>query len=489
MFLPLALPPGVHANGTELQSSGRWRDASLVRWVDGTMRPVGGWRNRVLVGSEPPRAAVAWQDLDGDRHFAVGSATKLYTVNAGGTVTDITPAGLVAGTVSAAVNRGYGGGTYGSGAYGVERPDPGTYGEATTWALDTWGEELIACSVADGVIRAWDLNVANDAVAVPNAPTDCLSAMVTDERFLFALGAGGNPRRVAWSDREDRETWAPDETNEAGDLDLQTVGQIMCGLKIKGRALILTDEDAHTATYIGPPYVYGFERVGGACGAVSRKAAALADGTAYWMGQRAFFTMQDAVLQVPCEVADAVFGGLNRAQQSKVHAVADAQFGEVWWFYPSEASIECDRYVAHNYREGHWALGSIARTAGVDRGVFAHPIWFGPDGRAYDHEVGMDHGGATPFAESGPVQLGEGDQVMSVLSLLPDEATRGDVTVTFAARLQPQGEEREYGPYAMAAPTSVRFTGRQVTMRVSGARLADWRWGKPRLDVQARGRR
>ena len=45
-LIDLNIPAGVYRNGTDLQSQGRWRDASLVRWHDGIMRPVGGWRVR-----------------------------------------------------------------------------------------------------------------------------------------------------------------------------------------------------------------------------------------------------------------------------------------------------------------------------------------------------------------------------------------------------------------------------------------------------------
>lgn len=40
----LDLPPGVARNGTAYQNEGRWYDASLVRWFEKTMRPVGGWQ-------------------------------------------------------------------------------------------------------------------------------------------------------------------------------------------------------------------------------------------------------------------------------------------------------------------------------------------------------------------------------------------------------------------------------------------------------------
>jgi hypothetical protein len=488
-LVPLQIPPGVYRNGTDMQAAGRWRDASLVRWTDGTMRPVAGWEARFDINDAVPRGMHAWRDLSNNRYIAAGMWDKLYAISQAGTVTDITPAGLTTGNVAATQNLGYGGGLYGVGAYGTPRTDTGSFTEATTWSLDNWGEELVACSNADGDLYAWDLNVANNGVTIPNAPTSNLGLIVTEERFLFALGAGGNPRKVQWSDREDREMWTAAATNEAGDLELQTSGQIMQGVRTRGQTLILTDIDAHTATYQGPPFVYGFERVGSACGTISRKAAAVVDAGVFWMGLGSFFVYAGgAVQEVPCEVVDYVFTDFNNSYRSHVWAVSNAQHSEVWWFYPSSSATECDRYVSYNYLERHWSIGTLSRTAGVDRGVFATPIWLDATGQAYNQETGTAYGGDSIFAESGPISIGVGDNVAVCTMLIPDEKTQGQVTATFKTRFHPNDTERSYGPYSMANPTDVRFTGRQIRMRINGT-AADWRVGIPRLDMKPGGLR
>lgn len=489
-LIPLQIPPGVYRNGTEFQASNRWYDANLVRWVDGTMRPVGGWRTRDTVGTTAPRAILAWQDLGGDRRYAVGFHNALKSVSASGTITDITPSDLATGYLSATVNIGYGGGYYGAEAYGTPRADKGNYGEATTWALDNWGQNLVACATSDGRLLEWDLNVANNATAISGAPIDNLSLVVTGERFLFALAAGGNPRKVQWCDREDNTVWTAATTNEAGDIELQTSGQIMLGIKTRGQTLIITDQDAHAATYQGPPFVYGFERVGSACGAISRKAAVNVDEGVFWMGKRGFHVYSGGAVQdVPCDVSDYLFGDVSGSQQSKIYAVSNQQFNEIWWYYPSSASNENDRYVAFNYAERHWTIGTLSRTAGADSGVFRNPIWLDASGVAHDHETGLAKDGADVFAESGPISLGAGDNVMAATMLIPDEKTQGDVSATFKTRFHPNDTLRSYGPYSMSIPTSVRFTGRQIQMRIDGARLADWRVGVMRLDTKPGGLR
>lgn len=492
MLMTLELPPGIYRNGTDLQSEGRWRDASLVRWMDGTIQPIGGWAEKSASATDVQvRGTAVWRDNSGNIWFGAGTANKLYVYTNSGTQSDITPVGITTGAVDGGVNIGYGGYLYGSEAYGTERPETSSSAiiPAGSWTLDNWGEYLVGCLNADGVLYEWQLNTGTPAAAISGAPIDCNGLIVTAERFLFALGAGGNPRKVQWSDREDNTTWTPAVTNEAGDIELQTNGNILCGKRVQGQTLILTDMDAHSATYQGPPFVYGFERVGASCGVVSSMAAAVVDSGCYWMGNESFFVYAGGrVQEIPSEVNDYVFSNINRSQISKVFAMPMAAFGEIWWFYPQ--GNENDSYVTYNYVENIWSIGSLARTAGFDSFSGNRPVMFNStDFKPYVHEFGYSYDGSAPYAETGPIKLGEGDQVMVVTDLIPDEQTQGEVTATFKTRFYPNGTEYEYGPYTLSNPTSVRFTGRQARMRIDGAVSGDWRVGKPRIEVVPGGRR
>ena len=492
MLIPLQLPPGVHANGTEFESSNRWREASLVRWHDGSMRPVGGWTVRKSSAfAYAPRAMISYLDNDSDEHMAAGTYEKLYYVNPALTVTDITPSsGFTSGSLNGALNLGYGGGFMGSTNYGRAPTSSGVYAEATTWSLDTWGEYLLGVSSTDGKLLEWQGNPSANAATVANAPVDNLAMVVTEERFVFCLGAGGNPRKVAWSDKENNTSWTAAATNEAGDMELQTNGQIMCGVRMRGATLILTSEDAHLATYSGAPFVYGFQRVGTACGIASRKAAVAIDEGAFWMGKKGFYTFNGSTAtEIACEVADYVFDDLNPSQVSKVYAVHNSQFGEIWWFYPSESANENDRYVTFDYKEGHWATGVIDRTAGVDQGIFVNPIWADASGNLYNQETGYTHGSVKPYAESGSISLGNGDTIMKVSKLIPDERTQGQVEVTFKTRFHPNDSETSHGAYTLSNPTDVRFTGRQVRVKIQGTANDNWRSGIMRIDAVPGGRR
>lgn len=603
-LVPLDIPAGFYRNGTDLEQSNRWREGSLVRWRDNSLRPIGGWQERkASFSTNPVRGMHTWETNSSDAYLAGGSYNELKAMVGGGTIYDIAPADLTSGRESAELGTGYGDGFYGNGYYGqpIQQNTNAIPLEATTWSLDNFGEYLVACSKDDKRLLEWQLGSGAKAAPIANAPINNLGLVVTEERFIFALGSGGNPRKISWCDRENNTLWTPAATNEAGDIELSDSGQIMQGIRTRGQTLILTDTSAHTARYTGPPYVYGFERVGTSCGAISRKAAADVDMGVFWMGQRGFFRFDgNSVQEIPCDVFDYVFSDFNTAQQSKVWSFANGQYGEVWWFYCSENSTEIDRYVAYDYKEGHWLIGNLSRTSGVQRGVFLYPLMAGeysdtvnytvtvvndggnkyaisgisgsaptlsfargntyvfdlsdasndghpfafrtaadasyttgvtttgtagqagakvtivvaddaPDSlkyyctvhgnsmgntisvggpvSIYDHEVGLNVDSSSIFAESGPISIGAGDQDARVTNLIPDEKAQGEVNVTFKTRLYPNGAETSHGPFTTSNPTSVRFTGRQIRMRVDGTALSDFRVGNMRVDMKAGGKR
>ncbi len=434
---------------------------------------------------------MSWRDNSATRFTGIGTHTKLYAMNESGTIKEITPSGFTAGAADAVLKTGYGYSTYGNFSYGTARPDTGNVTPATTWSMDTWGEYLIACSNADGKLYEWQLGFTTPTLAavITNAPTSNKAVLVTSERIMFALGAGGNPRKVQWCDQENNTVWTPAGDNQAGDYELATPGTLIAGKRVKGINLLFTDVDVHTAQYVGAPFVYGFEKAGSGCGLISAQSVAAIDTAAIWMSKSGFWIYDGYVKPLPSEVSDYVFGNMNFSQSSKVYAVHNSQFGEIWWYYPSSGSNENDSYVTYNYRENHWNIGLLARTAGTDAGVFTNPMAVSTDGYVYEHEVGFAYDSASVYAESGPVQLGNGDNIMSIRQVVPDEQTLGEAVVSFKTRNYPTGTQSTFGPYTAANPTDVRFAARQVNVKVTGAVLADWRIGVMRLDAVASGKR
>ncbi len=494
----LKLPAGVYGNGTERQSAGRYGAANLVRWIDAALRPMGGWSRRAADPAQAllagvPRTLLSWRDNGGARWIAAGTHSKLHVQDASGADTDITPTtGFTAGRASASTNLAYGGGFFGRGAYGTPRASTTSNAlPATVWSLDNWGEYLVGCHADDGKLWEWRLDTGVKAALVGGSPpTGCRALVVTEEKFLMALGAMGVGRRVKWCDQARNDVWTSSATNQAGEFDLATKGRLMCGKALKGVTLLFTDVDVWSATYRGYPLVYGFQRLGQGCGVISQGAVAALDQQAAWMSNDGFWLYNGGAVQpLDCDVQDLVFGDINNSQASKVSAFHMGAFGEVWWLYPSSSdnvANECNRYVIWNYRDGYWNTGRLARTCGADKGVNAYPLMASADGGLYEHETGWSYDGAAPFAESGPVELGDGDRMVEVQGLIPDERTAGQVTATFKARFYPNAEEVSFGPFVLSSPTDLLFQGRQAKVRFEGVvdpAGADWRVGEMRFEV------
>jgi hypothetical protein len=307
--------------------------------------------------------------------------------------------------------------------------------------------------------------------------------VTTAERFVFALGTT-DPRTVGWCNQEDNTDWTPSSTNQAGDFPLQTAGRLMCGARVNGATLLLTDLDAHLATFIGGTLVYSFSLVGDACGAISRQAIATFEQRAAWMGKDGFWLWNGGgVVPLPCDVQDYIRQDMNTLQVSKVCTVVNSAAFEIEWRYCSGSSTEIDRCVVWQYKDNYWTVGRAARTCGVDRGVFQYPILISSDGKIYDHEIGWDYGGATPYATSGPIELGDGDRIMHCYGMVPDDKTAGDVSAYFTAKRYPDDAGTLKGPFSLSSKTDFRFSAGIIEMTVAGNASTNWRVGVPRLDL------
>lgn len=471
-LIPFMPPPGVIRRGTQYATAGRWYDSQLVRFVNGEPQAWGGWASAgglTSLGTPVRGTVLPFRRSTGLVYVGFGTRTNLYVLT-GSTRSSITPAGFTSGAADAS-------GTY------YNRT------EAHTWQLDTFGEDLVACSYSDGRIVVWDssVGVGTPAAVLSGAPTGCKGVVVTNERFIFALGASSDRRLIAWPDQDtDITNWTPAAENQAGDYTLDTQGEILAGRKGVNETLIWTDKELWVAKYIGGTLVYSFTSRGENCGAVSRHAMTVFDGIAVWMGKGKFFIYDGAVRELPCDVADWLFPRINRAQASKIFSDIRADFHEVTWYFPGPGQTEISESVSYNWKDDVWSLGAggLIRTAGCDtQSLLEFPIMFDEAGVGYEHENGTAMAGmGSPYIESGPVELEQGDRFVFLRQFIPAEDALGEVVMRIYTRNYPTETEVTNGPYTMTNPTDLLLNARQFRVRFTQS-TAGWRIGKGRFDV------
>ena len=341
-------------------------------------------------------------------------------------------------------SAGFGVGGFGTGGFGVgtaPTATPGTAITASDWTLDNFGENLIACP-AGGPIYFWSpsgslQNAQILSGQVPLVNDGIFVAM--PQRQVIAWGSSftlqPDPLLIRWSDVADSTVWIGTATNQAGSYRIPTGSKIVTCIQGPQQGLIWTDLDLWSMQYIGAPLVYGFNKIGSNCGAISRKCVGQMGNTIYWMSQKQFFMNAGQGPQpLPCPVWDVIFQNLKSGNDANgipytqhIRCAPNSQFNEIMWFYPSaNGNGENDSYVKFNTVLNQWDFGSLGRSAWIDQSVLGPPIGAGTDNYLYQHEIGNDAAvGNTTTAMPSSMQTGffsiaEGDQIMFVDQIWPD---------------------------------------------------------------------
>jgi len=509
---PVMPPPGCKRGATPDVISNAWWDMNWVRFRSGQLIPIGGWvtLNGTYVDS-PPRDIITWHANLTGRWAAIGTDNRLYAFRFDTeTLYDITPAGVGPLDPPGAI-LGWGIGNFGAETYGTAR-DPsnvvpsdasGTMGD--WWSLALFGQDLLVVPTQHGGLFRWSPDTpSTPAALVAGAPGQNRGVLVTDERHVVLIGAGGNMRNVAWCSQEDPNTWAPGPSNTAGDLLLETEGRPLLARRVVGGNLIWTDNDVHQLTYAGQPYVYGLHKIAANCGLISPRAPSFCGAQVVWPSVQGFFGYEGgSVNPVQCDVGDWFFSMINRSMIGRIYGYGNAEYREHWWHFPDEGSTECNRYVAVNYadRGNPWIIGQLDCTAGDTMGAMIRPICGmgmpGGGGALRLHEFGWTDDGTSRvgmiYAETANLDIGEGDERFGVTQIEHDYAgPYQQVAYRFFCRERAGDIEYQAGPYPIIRTDGLvdtRFSARRARMRIEAIQDGPWALGVTRLNLVPGGKR
>ena len=414
----------------------------------------------------------------------------------------------------APAGSGFGSGGFGSGGFGSGTSQagvPGTPITTTDWTQDNWGEILIACPV-NGPIYIWSPDFGfQNAQVINTAPffnggifVSMPQQILVAWRSVQSTGVQ-DQLMVRWSNAGDYTNWTVTNQTTAGSFRIPTGSQIVGGIQCPQYALISTDIDVWTMTYVGGIVIFNFTRVGTGCGWLSSHACGVLAGSPLWIGTNNFFTIgANGVVPLPCSVWDQVFQNLSTANQSKIRVAINSAFSEAAWFYPSAATAgENDSYVKVHIEgsEYEWDYGSMIRTAWTDISVLGMPLGVDNFGQIVQHETGTAITGAgLPSFQTGYFTIAEGEEIPFVDLVIPDfifgtrsGLANASVNITFYGADYPDGPQTIYGPYTVTATTqfiNCRIRNRLLSALIkSNASSEFWRIGRIRFRFGISGRR
>lgn len=394
----------------------------------------------------------------------------------------------------------------GQDTYGRQRRyNPPIFRKPDHWSFQSFGEDLLAVCSSDGRLLHLSPTISTVPVMdVPsNAPIDNYTVVVTAERAVMLLGAGGNPRRVQWSDFENYNSWTPTTTNQTGYIDLEAASPIINGIRVKEGVLVLTQHEAFLVRYVGAPYYYGVEKLG-ATTFTAPNGITSGGSQTVWFGEEGFWRYDgSSVRLLNCPFFNDIKQNYDPLYGNyRAHMHENGQFPEFWFEYPDIHSNEpgnigeCNNYVFWDYNQNIWGRGQRKRTASCGAVTASYPLASGWDGHVYQHEDGWLDGGRTRlgnvWAETSVLDVGQGSSNIDITQAMvapdPDIGTQ-NYQIKFKTRYTPGQTETVFGPYAPRNDgyTDTRATGRDVRLRVEATNDAYWSFGQIKLDVQKSG--
>lgn len=309
-----------------------WTDARNIRFMDGSASQVLGYRELYPTAQVIPYHVLPL-DVQGVRTWIYAGANKLYTVSNGPTHTNIT-------RQSAGLDVDY----------------AATHNSWTSCLLG--GIPLLNNGI--DVPQQWLLAGKAEALSAWPADHTC-SVLRAYKSSLIALGitkAGiSRPYMVKWSHPADPGTvpvtWDPaDATKDAGEADLsEGYDKIVDGLALRDSFMIYKESSIWRMDYTGGVFVYRFQKVLGASGALSRNCIAEIDGQHFVLSSSDCMVHdgQAAVSVLDKQTRRALFRDINADYSDRCFVFVNRLYNEVFVCYPSLGNSQCDKALVWNY--------------------------------------------------------------------------------------------------------------------------------------------
>jgi hypothetical protein len=417
------------------------------------------------------------------------------------TDTGTTTIGLATVTF-AAVNVGIGAGVSVTGT-GIPS---GTTVVSAEEVAGVWTATLSANATASGsVVLTFDNNISVSGGIVMLFP------------YLFAYGNNGLIENCAAGDFNN---WTSADSNKNNISSTKVVK----GLPVRGgttspAGLFWTLDSVVRVTYapttVGNQTLYWrYDLITQQSSIMSSQCVIEYDGIFYWVGSDRFLMYNGVVQEVENKQNNNYFfDNLNYVQRQKVWVSKVPRWGEIWWFFPSGDSEECNDAIIYNVREKVWydagqALGA-RRSAGVFTEVFRRPIWAGNVQNTagkytlWQHETGTNEvytnqvNAIDSFFETNIIgsRMGlvgtveqPGDNVWTRCERIePDFVQNGDMEVIVLGKGYAEDTTQESAPYTFAPDTlkvDMREQYREMRMRFkSNTQNGDYFMGRVLLSI------
>lgn len=415
--------------------------------------------------------------LEDSPQYATSSVTA-----AGGASTKV-QGQIASGNCTNGFPVGYGGGAYGDGAYGAAKIFSSGYKEARIWSIDKYENGVVLTAGGQTGVYEWDGDITVAPTLVTNAPTAVNYVFVAANQIV-TLGASGIDNRIYACNSQDKTDWTVSYTTDVFLLDLVNTGTLLTHSYIKDQFLIFSKDSVYSMQYVGLPDIWLLRMINNTDGIMSVKAVSRIPNGVVWAGQNDFYIYNGSIYNnIPRNPLLHWFQDqINWSKYPLIFTKREAEFNEVWWFFPTQGEEEPNAYIIWNFEEGHFTNGTLSRTAAEEptNSVREQYMANGACEGAIDTELFLQE---LDFSDNGEnmsghlttnyTLIGEGDFIQQITRVIPSSLVlpRGDTTTETLYSLTVNTKEydgqvtpRSFGAYDVLETTQkidTRIAGRQ----------------------------
>lgn len=276
--------------------------------------------------SGSPRGGALFRDAANTTKTFLGTATKLFRLNADKTITDVTKSGA-------------------------------TY-SASRWSFVQYGDWVIAADYEYNTQVLKGFTATNYVDLGGSPPKSKYLLLFNGMLFhLFTNDGNARPKNVTWSDIEAVETYGSGagDTQTLADAD----GAIVGGVVAAGKMLIFHENSITVGYYSGYPSIMSFtSNAVHNIAPIESSMISIGDTSLFWAKSNIFSYDGVNLTALGTGVWDAILEDLDLNYAYKIQAIHDPHTNLVWWAYPSAKATSgtCDKILIYSPTTGRFSI-------------------------------------------------------------------------------------------------------------------------------------
>lgn len=287
-------------------------------------------------------------------------------VTAGGGAATLLQGQISSGSCDQSSGYGYGGGLYGVGLYGVPTLFTTAIQFPRIWSFDRYGDNVVLTPGGQQGVYVWGNDITVAPVLQSAAPL--ANWVFQSKGLVVVLGPDGSNGTFSNSNFNDANDWTFTQTNIVSTNPVLGASKFISQATSRNVDVLFTEDKVYQLRFLGLPIIWNIEELFSTDGLIAPKARVNIEDAVFWMGWGDFYVFDGTAVNILPNntVKRYVYDNINEAQYFKTFAAAQPEYNEVWWFYPAGDDLEPNNYVIYNYKEQHWTIGTLERTAAVE---------------------------------------------------------------------------------------------------------------------------